>query len=147
MNGLRPGSLQGNCEDQGVVPIRKFISLLTAVTLTASLGCASRHQPATVSLITSPDVSLPAVTQFDDDQEARAAYLHGLRSEYLQALQGHRGVPDTFGRSGRKGVAWEIGWMEGQASAYTARMEEERRRLQKQVDALKAEGNQKVEGR
>jgi hypothetical protein len=130
-----------------VFSIRRFLTFLTAVTLTVSFGCASRQQPTTVSLTTAPGVSLPAVTEFDDDQEARAAYLRGFRSGYLQALQGHHGVPDTFGRGGRKGVAWEIGWMDGQAAADKARTDQERRRLQKQIDALKAEENQKDKSR
>jgi hypothetical protein len=88
-------------------------ALIIIIIIAASfIGCASKPKSEIAS-----DIPFPTTTDFDDNAEARAAYMTAFENGYRAALRGQRGVVDTFGRGGRRGIASEIGYMRGQIAA------------------------------
>jgi hypothetical protein len=76
------------------------------------------------------ELSLKMFADFEHDPEARDAFLSAFDDGYREALKGGHGVICTFGKGGREGIAREIGYMMGQASAQEKIIAEETARLQ-----------------
>lgn len=87
-------------------------ALIIIIIAASFIGCASKPKRV------APDIPFPTTTDyFDDDAKARAAFMEAFEAGYRAALRGQRGVVDTFGRGGRRGIASEIGYMRGQIAA------------------------------